>query len=129
MRASSAITRRAFADSRIRTIAFAYLFAGAAYANVAGYRSAYPTLADRLSFVHSFAGNDAVRLFYGKPYDPLSVGGYAAWRVGGLLSIFAGAWGLLAAVRALRAEEDAGHAEFVLSGTVGRRGEIGRAHV
>ena len=122
MRAPSAIARRAFADSRIRTIAFAYLFAGVAYANVAGYRSAYPTLAERLSFVHSFADNDAVRLFYGKPYDLLTVGGYAAWRVAGLLSIFAGAWGLLAAVRALRAEEDAGRAELVLAGTVGRRG-------
>jgi ABC-2 type transport system permease protein len=122
MRAHSALARRAFADSRIRTIAFAYLFAGAAYANVAGYRSAYPTLADRLSFVRSFAGNDAVRLFYGKPYDLLTVGGYAAWRVAGLLSIFAGAWGLLAAVRALRAEEDAGRAELVLAGAVGRRG-------
>ena len=63
-----------------------------------------------------------MRLFYGKPYDLLTVGGYAAWRVGGLLSIFAGAWGLLAAVRALRAEEDAGRAELVLAGIVGRRG-------
>jgi len=122
MRGPRAIARRAFADSRIRTIAFAYLFAGAAYANVAGYCSAYSTRAERLSFVHSFAGNDAVRLFYGKPYDLLSTGGYAAWRVGGLLSIFAGAWGLLAAVRALRAEEDAGRAELVLAGSVGRRG-------
>jgi ABC-2 type transport system permease protein len=124
MRAPSAIARRAFADSRIRTLAFAYLFAGAAYANVAGYSSAYPTLAERLSFVHSFAGNDAVRMFYGKPYELLTGGGYAAWRVGGLLSIFAGAWGLLAAVRALRAEEDAGRAELVLAGTVGRRGTL-----
>jgi ABC-2 type transport system permease protein len=122
MPAHRAIARRAFADARIRTIAFAYLFAGSAYASVAGYRSAYPTHAERLSFVHSFAGNDAVRLFYGTPYDLLSTGGYAAWRVGGLLSIFAGAWGLLAAVRALRAEEDAGRAELMLSGTVSRRG-------
>ncbi len=122
MRALSVIARRAFADARVRTIAFAYLFAGSTYASVAGYRSAYSTRAERLSFVHSFAGNDAVRLFFGTPHDLLSTGGYAAWRVGGLLSIFAGAWGLLAAVRALRAEEDAGRAELLLSGTVSRRG-------
>jgi ABC-2 type transport system permease protein len=122
MPAASAITRRALSDSRIRTTAFAYLFAAAGYANVAGYRSAYPTLKDRLSFAHSFGTNNAVRLFYGKPYDLLTVGGYAAWRVAGVLSIFAGVWGLLAAVRALRAEEDAGRAELVLAGIVGRGG-------
>ncbi len=63
-----------------------------------------------------------MRLFYGKPYDLLTVGGYAAWRVGGVLSIFAAVWGLLAAVRAMRAEEDAGRAELVLAGIVARRG-------
>ena len=77
--------------------------------------------------MRGFAGNDAVRLFYGKPYDLLSTGGFAAWRVGGMLSIFAGAWGLLAAVRALRAEEEAGRAEIVLAGAVGRLGAYGAA--
>ena len=49
-----------------------------------------------------------MRLFYGEPYDLLTVGGYTAWRVGGTLAIFAAVLGLLAAVRALRTEEDAG---------------------
>ena len=49
------------------------------------------------------------------------MGGYVSWRVGGSLAILAGIWGLLGAVRATRAEEDAGRAELVLSGTVGRR--------
>jgi len=121
MRGASAITRRAFADGRIRTISFAYLFLAAAYANVVGYRSAYPALSDRLALARSLGTNDAVRLFYGRPYDLLTVGGYAAWRIGGLLAIFAAMWGLLAAVRALRAEEDAGRAELVLAGVVPRR--------
>lgn len=121
--AVSALIRRALADARVRTLSFAGLFAAAGYANVVGYRSAYPTLHERLGFAHSFGGNDAVRLFYGKPYDLLTVGGYAAWRVAGLLSIFAGVWGFLAAVRALRAEEDSGRAELLLTGIVSRRGE------
>jgi ABC-2 type transport system permease protein len=105
----------------VRTIAFAYLFAGIAYAQVVAYRDAYPTLSSRLAFARSFFENKAVRLFYGEPHDLLTVGGYAAWRVGGTLAIFASIFGLLAAVRALRTEEDTGRMELVLAGVVGRR--------
>jgi ABC-2 type transport system permease protein len=116
-----ALTRRALRDARVRTIAFGYLFAIYAYIQPVGFRHAYPTLADRLAFAHSFASNDALRLFYGYPYDPLTVSGYSAWRVGGTLAILAAVFGLLAAVRALRGEEDSGRMELVLAGVVGRR--------
>ena len=116
-----AIARRALRDARVRTIAFAYLFAAIAYIQPVSYRHAYPTLADRLSFARSFGVNKAVVLFYGKAYDLLTVGGYSAWRVGGTLAIFSAVFGLLAAVRALRTEEETGRAELVLAGTVGRR--------
>ncbi|HMD56806.1 MAG TPA: hypothetical protein VKG82_04980 [Solirubrobacteraceae bacterium] len=122
-----ALARRAFRDARTRTIAFASLFAAYAYIQPVGYRSAYPTTADRLEFVHTFAGNDALRLFYGFPYDPLTVGGYVAWRVGGTLAIAAAAFGLLAAVRALRTEEDAGRSELVLAGGIDRATAFGSA--
>ncbi len=114
--------RRGFADGRIRTIGFALLFAAIAYVQPASYRTTYPTVADRLAFAHSFGDNKAVRLFYGVPRDLLTVGGYTAWRVGGILTIFAAVWGLLAAVRALRAEEDTGRRELVLAGVVSRGG-------
>ena len=119
--AARALVRRTFRDARIRTFAFAYLFAIYAYIQPVGYRHAYPTLADRLGFAHSFAANEALRLFYGYPYNPLTVGGYSAWRVGGTLAILAAVFGLLAAVRALRGEEDTGRMELVLAGGVGRR--------
>ncbi len=115
-----ALLARAFRDGRTRTIAFAYLFAIYAYIQPTGFRHAYPTLASRLAFARSFADNDALRLFYGYPYDPLAVGGYSAWRVGGTLAIAAAVFGVLAAVRALRSEEDAGRAELVLAGCLGR---------
>lgn len=117
-----AVARRTFASGRVQTISFALLFALVALVNVVGYRHSYPTRAARVGFVRSFADNSAARLFYGAPHDLLSVGGYAAWRVSGVLSIFAGMWGLLAAVRALRGEEDAGRQELLLAGVVGRRG-------
>ena len=116
-----ALARRAFRDARIRTIAFAYLFAAYSYIQPVGYRHTYPTLSDRLAFVHSFANNKAIRLFYGEPHNVQTVTGYTAWRVGGTLAIVAAAFGLLAAVRALRAEEDTGRAELVLAGVVSRR--------
>jgi ABC-2 type transport system permease protein len=125
----SALARRAFADARIRTISFALLFFFGAYAQVTGYRAAAPTLADRVEFARNFGDNKAVRLLYGEPHDLLTVGGYVGWRIPGLLAVFAAAWGLLGAVRALRAEEDAGRMELVLAGPVGRRTAFGAALV
>lgn len=119
--AALALARRAFRDARVRTISFVYLFALFAYIQPVGYRDAYPTVADRVGFARSFADNKAVRLFYGEPHDLLSVSGYTAWRVGGTLAIFAAIFGLFAAVRALRTEEDTGRQELVLAGIVTRR--------
>jgi len=115
------LARRTFADSRGRNVGYGLLFALVAYAQPAAYRNDYPTLHDRLGFVHAFAGNASVRLFYGRPLDLLTVGGYSAWRVGGILAIFAGAWGMLAAARALRAEEDSGRVEILVAEPVSRR--------
>lgn len=117
-----AIARRKLADSRARNWSYTLLFALVSYANVVGYRSTYPTLKDRIGFARSFGGNASVRLFYGRPFDLLSTGGYTAWRIGGFAAILAAIWGALAAVRAMRAEEDAGREEIVLSGLIRRRG-------
>jgi polyether ionophore transport system permease protein len=116
-----ALARRGFADARIRTLAFAYLFAVYAFIQPVGYRHAYPEAADRAAFARSFAQNVGLRLFYGEPHRVDTVDGYTAWRVGGTLAIAAAIFGLLAAVRALRADEDAGRTELVLSGIVARR--------
>ncbi|MGO9342212.1 MAG: polyketide antibiotic transporter [Acidimicrobiales bacterium] len=119
--AGAALFRRAFLDARTRTVAFAYVFAVYSWLQSSAYRSTYPTQADRIAFARSFAGNDAIRLFYGYPYDVVTVGGYSAWRVGGTLVLAAAAFGVLAAVRAMRTEEDAGRTEIVLAGCVPRR--------
>jgi ABC-2 type transport system permease protein len=126
-RATSALARRAIRDARTRTLVFAGLFALYACIQPAGYRAAYPTSTDRLAFAASFADNLGLRLFYGEPHDLLSVGGYTAWRVGGTLAIAAAVFGLLAAVRAMRAEEDSGRMEAVLAAPVGRRTAFGAA--
>jgi polyether ionophore transport system permease protein len=125
--ATRALAWREFVDARVRNIAFALLFGLFSFANAAEYTRTYPTLADRLQFAASFGDNKAVRLFYGTPFDLVTNGGYTEWHVGGLLVIFAAAWGLLAAVRAMRTEEDEGRWELVLSGAFGRRSAFGAA--
>jgi ABC-2 type transport system permease protein len=119
MQAARAIARQTLRDSRTRTISFALLFLFGAGIQGPAYRDAYPTLEDRLQLARSFGDNKAVRLLYGVPHDLLTVGGYLSWRLGAY-TIFAGLWGVLAAVRALRAEEDAGRQEIVLTGTASR---------
>lgn len=121
MPATSAIVLRAARSTRVRDGAFALFFGLQAVIQPVGYRHSFPALADRVAFARSFGGDPALRLFYGTPHDLLSVGGYTAWRVGGFVAILAGMWGAVAAVRALRGEEDAGRQELVLAGVVGRR--------
>lgn len=125
--AALALTRRGFLDARTRTLAFAAIFALYAYVQPYGYRRAYPTLADRVAFARTFGGNKGLRLLYGEPHDLTSVGGYSAWRVGGILAIAAAAFGVLAAVHAFRADEDAGRTDVVLAAPIGRRTASGAA--
>lgn len=122
--ATRVIARRAFSDGRTRTLSFSMLFGLYGLVQVVGYRHSFPTLKDRIGFAKSFGNNKALRFFYGAPHNLLSSGGYAAWRVGGVLTIFAAMWGLMAAVRALRAEEEAGRQEVVLASAITR----GRAY-
>jgi polyether ionophore transport system permease protein len=119
--AGRALARRTALDARVRTLSFAALFGLFSYVQPVAYRTGYPTLSARTGFARSFGDNLAVRLFYGEPHDLLTVTGYTAWRVGGTLALFAAVFGLLAAVRALRTEEDSGRTELVLTGVLGRR--------
>lgn len=118
--AARALARRAFGDARVRTASFAVFFALVAIVQVVAYRRSFPTIADRIAFARGFGDEKTVRFIYGLPHDLLTTGGYVAWRVGGVLSIIAAAWGLLAAVAALRGEEETGRREIVLAGRITR---------
>jgi ABC-2 type transport system permease protein len=117
---ASALFRRALGDSRTRTLSFAALFVFATVTQATAYRTAYPTLAERLELARSFGNNQGTRLLYGVPHDLLTTGGWMSWRLG-VLPVFAALWALFGAVRALRAEEESGRQELVLAGVVGRR--------
>jgi polyether ionophore transport system permease protein len=114
--AQVAVVRRTFGQGQVPTIVFALTFAAYAVSNVVGYRQAYPTHADRVGLAGSLGTTLSLRMFYGRPHDLLTAAGYAEWRVAGVLSIAAGLLGVMASVRALRAEEEAGRMELVLAG-------------
>ena len=116
-----AIFRSSVRGERTRLGVFTTIVALMAAAVVIGYRDTYPTQADRLRFSEAFQGNLALRLFYGIPRDLGSVGGYAEFRLVGLLSVLVAGWAVFAAVRALRGEEESGRWELMLSGAVSRR--------
>ena len=118
---ASALVARTFRDGRVLTVVFTYLFLVYSFVQPVGYRRIYTTAAGREAFARSFGTNPGLRLLYGEPHDVAAVSGYTAWRVGGVLAIAAAVFGLLASVRALRGEEDAGRAELTLAGIVSRR--------
>src|SRR5215470_7802866 len=118
---AGALVGRAFRDARTLTIVFTYLFAVYSFVQPVGYRRVYTTPASREAFAHSFGTNPGLRLLYGEPHNVAAVAGYTAWRVGGVLAIAAAIFGVLASVRALRGEEEAGRTELVLAGIVTRR--------
>jgi polyether ionophore transport system permease protein len=117
---SSAVARRLAADARTRALSFSALFFVVVWANAAGYRSTYPHAQDRLTLVANFADNKAARMLYGAGHDLVTVGGYTAWRAGGLLALFAGLFGIFASARAMRGEEESGRTELVLVGALTR---------
>ena len=96
-----------------------------ALSGVAGYRSAYPTQAARDQIARNLEGNPAFNALYGEPHQLQTVTGFAAWRVGGVFVIIAAVWGLLAATRLLRGEEEAGRTELVASGAVTSKQRVG----
>ena len=98
-----ALVGRSFRDARTLTVIFTYLFAVYSFVQPFSYRRVYKTSASREAFAHSFGTNPGLRLLYGEPHNVATVAGYTAWRVGGVLAIAAAVFGVLAAVRALRA--------------------------
>lgn len=119
---SRAVARRVAGDARTRALSFGALFFAVVWANAAGYRSTYPHIEDRVKLVANFADNKAARMLYGAGHDLVTVGGYTAWRAGGLLAMFAGLFGIFASARAMRGEEEGGRTELVLAGALTRTG-------
>ena len=81
----------------------------------------YPTAADRARLVRTMGSDVGLKATFGPSPRIDTVAGYAATHLLGVLSIIGAIWGLLAATRLLRGEEEAGRWELLLSGQTTRR--------
>jgi len=104
-----------------------YFFGVCVASSALTYLSSYKTAAARDKLAANFGDNTAVAALFGPAHELQTVAGFTAFKVLGFLSIVGAVWGLLAATRLLRGEEDAGRWELVLSGQTTRRGAAAQA--
>ncbi|HZD80445.1 MAG TPA: hypothetical protein VE646_10465, partial [Actinomycetota bacterium] len=81
-----------------------------------GYQNAYPSLQSRMIIAAQIGANPAFQALNGKAVNLDTLGGFVAWRYGGPVVVIVAIWGLLAATKLLRGEEETGHGELVLGG-------------
>ena len=89
-------------------------------ASAKGFASQFPTSASRQQFAESLGSNTGLAALLGPARQIDTVAGFTAWRCLGVLTLVGAVWGLLAATRLLRGEEDAGRWELLLSGQTTR---------
>ncbi|MEU2035856.1 ABC transporter permease [Nocardia amamiensis] len=76
--------------------------------------------------MRALAENPAVRILFGAPLALDDPGGFTVWRTGTPVLVLCGVWGLLAATRLTRGEEDAGHWDLLLGGRLRRADLLAR---
>lgn len=102
-------------------LAWSAAFALVCASSITGYVSAYPHLAERLRFAHSLERSGGLQAVFGAARHVDTLAGFVAWRTLAFLPLVAGIWGLLAAARSLRGEEEDGRWEVLLGMPVSAR--------
>jgi ABC-2 type transport system permease protein len=88
---------------------------------VSQFSKEYPTAASRAMLVQTMGSSVGLQAIFGMAHHLGTVAGYTAYHAIGVLGLIGAVWGLLAATRALRGEEDAGRWEVLLAGQATRR--------
>jgi len=104
-----------------------YFFGVCVASSALTYLSSYKTAAAREKLAANFGANTALAALFGPAHELQTVAGFTAYKVLGFLSVVGAVWGLLAATRLLRGEEDSGRWELVVSGQTTRRGAAAQA--
>ena len=97
------------------------VFALVVWALVNEYGKEYPTAADRAGLVETIESSVGEQAIFGPAHHLDTVAAYTAYHAIGVLGIMAGIWGLVAATRLPRGEEDGGRWELLLAGPTTRR--------
>src|SRR3954468_16493689 len=120
------LLRLALRRDRVMIPAWVLGLGAAVLITVSSYAGLYATAASRREAVATLGRTPATLALYGRVYAD-SVGGLVGWRLGGIALALAGLMGILLVVRHTRAEEEAGRAELVGAGAVGRNAPLAAA--
>lgn len=120
LRGTGALVRLALRRDRVMlpvwTVAFLLTVVGTAAATV----DVYPTAASRVAAATGFNNSAALVAFYGRVYDPASLGAIVVWKLVALGAALVAVLAAITVVRHSRAEEEAGRLELLGATVVGR---------
>ncbi|MGI5521107.1 ABC transporter permease [Micromonospora sp. CA-259024] len=111
----AAVTRLALRQVRRGALTVIVLLAGMSAMVAATYASTVGDALDAAALT-ALAENPAIRTLFGEPVALDDAGGFTVWRTGTVLSVLSGVWGLLAATRITRGEEDSGRWALLAAG-------------
>ncbi len=97
------------------------VFGGTIASSAASYVSLFPTVTQRVATAKAMQNNAGFAALFGPLRSLETVAGYTSYKALYFVVILGAIWGLLAATRVLRGEEDAGRWEILLSGRTTRQ--------
>jgi ABC-2 type transport system permease protein len=124
---TGALARLILRRDRLRLTVWIGALAVVAVATASALAKLLPTEDSRALFAAGITGNPAVVSLIGPVFDPTTIGGLVAWRLGSLGAVAVGLLSLLTVVRHTRAEEEAGRRELVGAAVVGRHAPLAAA--
>jgi ABC-2 type transport system permease protein len=123
------MTRLALRLDRVRVPVWLLVLIILPLSTASSFKTLYPTVQERLDLASGIQSNPTFLALYGRIYEPTTLGGLTAWRMGSSLPVLVAIMSLLLVVRHTRTEEQAGRLELVQSGVVGRRAPLTAAIV
>jgi ABC-2 type transport system permease protein len=121
---TGALTKLWLRRDRIMLPIWIYGLTAVVASSAAGYKGLYTTPASRQSFAKGITDNPSMLALYGRIYDPSSVGGLTAWRMGATGTAMVAVMSVLIVVRHTRAEEETGRLELLGATVVGRHAPL-----
>ncbi len=90
-----------------------------------GYVAVYPDQKSRASFAASLQSAPALGILYGESKNLISPAGYMIYRAGPIMALVGSVWGLMAATKLLRGQEEDGRWEIITGSRVSARQATG----
>jgi len=127
-RSAGTVVARITARKAARSgVLWGYIFGIFVASSALSYASIYKTQTQRRHLEAAFGSNNATSALFGPATRLQTVAGFTVFKTSLTLMILGAVWGLLTSTRLLRAEEDAGRWDLLLSGQTTRGGAAGQA--